>query len=151
VTVDPSELVDTLNELIETCRDGEKGFREAAEGVEDPDLSRLFLSYAAQRAQFASELEEQVRQLGGVAARRGHLAGAAHRGWMHLRSAVSCHDEGTALAEAERGEDHAARAYGKALDTDLPREVRALVGRQYAQVREAHDRVRSLERRPERT
>ncbi len=54
--MDRTDAVSTLNELIETCRDGEQGFRTASEAVAEPDVQRLFASYAPQRAPFAVEL-----------------------------------------------------------------------------------------------
>lgn len=140
------DVVDVLNDLIETCRDGETGFREAGDGAQDPNLARLFRSYSAQRAQFVTELDQQVRRLGGKPAERGHAVASAHRGWMNLRQALSGRSDAAVVAEAERGEDHAVRAYEKALEADLPEDLRLVVERQYMEVREAHDHVRSLAR-----
>ena len=38
------DYISTLNGLIETCKDGEQGFRSAAEGVQRADLKTLFNS-----------------------------------------------------------------------------------------------------------
>jgi uncharacterized protein (TIGR02284 family) len=38
-----NETVDVLQELIETCRDGENGFREAAEKLMDPEIKNFFI------------------------------------------------------------------------------------------------------------
>lgn len=143
---DRDDIVSTLNGLIETCKDGANGFRTAADGVEDASLKRLFASYAEQRAQFAAELERLVTSLGGSPADSGHVAGAVHRGWINLKSAVTGKDDGAVISECERGEDFAKERYQKALESTLPVDVRATVERQYMQVKEAHDHVRSLER-----
>ncbi len=135
-----------LNGLIETCKDGDQGFRTAAEGVQDPTLRRLFESYAEQRAGFARELEREVGRLGDEPAESGHVAGALHRGWMKIREAVSGNDEAAILAECERGEDAAVRAYREAVDRGLPGSAGATVEQQYLQVNDAHDHVRALER-----
>ena len=143
---DRDEVVSTLNSLIETCKDGANGFRTAADGVEDASLKRLFSSYAEQRAQFAAELERLVTSLGGDPADTGHVAGAVHRGWINLKAAITGKDDGAVISEAERGEDFAKERYQAALDKTLPTDVRAAIERQYMQVKEAHDHVRSLER-----
>jgi len=143
---DRDDVVSTLNGLIETCKDGSNGFRTAADGVEDASLKRLFASYAEQRAQFAAELERLVASLGGNPADSGHIAGAVHRGWINLKSVVTGKDDGAIISECERGEDFAKERYRKALDGSLPVDVRASVERQYMQLKEAHDHVRSLER-----
>ena len=56
------EVISTLNGLIETCKDGQDGFKTAAEGVERSDLKSLFYEFAQQRSQFAGELQTLVRE-----------------------------------------------------------------------------------------
>ncbi|MBI3951100.1 MAG: PA2169 family four-helix-bundle protein [Acidobacteria bacterium] len=145
MTWETDDLISTLNNLIETCKDGEQGFRQAAEGVKDPDLKALFNSYSRQRAQFAADLQAEVRRLGGDPEKMGSVAGALHRGWINIKSAVTGQDEEAVIAEAERGEDAAVKNYQEALNKDLPADLRVLIERQYMQIKEAHDRVRALE------
>lgn len=145
-----SDAAKTLNGLIETCKDGENGFRTAAEGVEDPTLKRLFESYAQQRGEFAAELQVEVRRAGKDPADTGHVAGALHRGWMNIKTAVAGRDEAAIISECERGEDVAVRNYREALERTLPAELRALIERQFLQVKDAHDHIRSLEKAHER-
>lgn len=145
MTKNTKDTVSTLNGLIETCKDGENGFRAAAEAVEDPSLRRLFQSYAQQRAEFSSELQTEVRSLAEDPADSGHIAGALHRGWLNIKAVVTGKDEGAIISECERGEDVAVRNYEEALDSGLASDVRLIVERQFLQVKEAHDHVRSLE------
>jgi uncharacterized protein (TIGR02284 family) len=135
-----------LNDLIETCKDGENGFGSAADGVEDPTLKRLFESYSQQRGDFASELQAELRRAGKEPADTGHVAGALHRGWINLKAAVTGRDEAAIISECERGEDFAVNSYREALEKSLPTDLRAIVERQFLQVKEAHDHIRSLER-----
>ena len=141
-----AQVIATLNGLIQTCRDGEEGFRTAAEGVRNPELKELFHGYARQRAGFASELEDEVRRLGGEPAEGGSVTGSVHRGWMGLKAALTGEDERAILGECERGEDSALAAYRAALGVDLPSSVRSMVERQFAEVKEAHQRIRNLDR-----
>jgi uncharacterized protein (TIGR02284 family) len=139
------KAVAVLNELIETCLDGENGFRTSAEELKDANVTRLFGSYAQQRAEFAEELKREVRRLGGDPDKSGHATGAVHRGWINLKAALTGHDTHAVVAEAERGEDVAKAAYEKAIDGgNLPPESMQIVQRQFMQVKEAHDHVRSL-------
>lgn len=140
------DVVSALNTLIQTCKDGEDGFRTAAEGIDDSNLQRLFQSYSQQRAEFASELQREVRQLGGDPDTSGHLTASMHRGWLNVKAAVTGKDEGAIISECERGEDVAKKAYQEALEAPLPNDIRMVVERQYMEVKEAHDHVRSLER-----
>lgn len=138
-----SAVVSTLNRLIETCRDGQEGFRTAAGHAQGRELKELFHALSLQRAGFAGELQDEVRRLGGEPADSGSLAASVHRGWMDLKSAVAG-DDRAVLAECERGDEAALSAYGDALDSDLPASVRAVVERQFAEVRKARDKVREL-------
>jgi len=139
------DIASTLNGLIETCKDGEQGFQSAAEGVKDPNLQRLFQSYSQQRAEFASELQTEVKRLSEDPVDSGHVAGALHRGWLNIKAAVSGKDEGAIISECERGEDVAVRNYREALEKGLPSNIQMIVERQFLEVKQAHDQVRSLE------
>src|SRR3954454_1075840 len=83
------DVVSRLNNLIETCRDGQQGFKEAAERVESSDLKTLFYEFSQQRAEFAGVLQELVRSMGGDPENSGSTAGALHRGWIDLKSAIT--------------------------------------------------------------
>jgi uncharacterized protein (TIGR02284 family) len=142
--VDPT--VSTLNELIQTCKDGENGFRAAAESVEDSNLRHLLESYAQQRAEFAADLLLEVRRLVEDPVDTGHAAAALQRAGLDTKAGLTKRDEATVIAECEQGEDAAVRAYQKSLDSQLPSDLRMIVERQLVEVKEAHDHILSLER-----
>ena len=141
-----SNTTATLNDLIETLKDGQQGFREAAEDVTSSDLKSLFSEYSLQRSKFAGELQSLARSLGEKEPEStGSVSGALHRGWINLKSALSTKDEHAILAECERGEDSAVAEYKKALDqTGLPANVEDILRVQYTAVQAAHDRIRNL-------
>ena len=134
-----------LNHLIEMCRDEELTLRYAADHVKDPSVKALFVELASQRAQFAADLLPHAQRLGGGAeATDGTTRGALHRGWMALKEALIGGGDGKMIAEAEHGEDLALATYENALDEMLPPTARDLVERQCAEIRLAHDRVRTF-------
>jgi uncharacterized protein (TIGR02284 family) len=139
------DVISTLNGLIETCKDGQEGFQAAAGGVKNLQYKHLFSEYAKQRAQFASELQAEVRNLGGDPEQMGSVAGALHRGWLNIKSLVTGDDEAAIIAECERGEDTAVNAYEEALKEGLRADIAPIVERQYHLIRQAHDRIRALE------
>lgn len=143
-TIDNDEVISTLNGLIETCKDGQEGFKTASEGVESSDLKSYFNECSLQRAQFAGELQSHVQSLGGDPENSGSIAATLHRGWINIKSAVTGSDEAAVLNECERGEDVARKAYEDALETFLPDFVRETVQKQYTQVLAAHDKVKAL-------
>jgi uncharacterized protein (TIGR02284 family) len=139
-----NDAVSTLNSLIETCKDGEKGFKEAAEGLKSADIKAKFLEYSRERAQMAAELQTEVRSLGGDPDKGGSMSGSVHRGWMNLKAAMTGQDDHAIVSEAERGEDVAKEAYESALKATLPPSAQTLVQQQAAKVRRVHDAVRDL-------
>lgn len=138
------EVISTLNGLIETCKDGQNGFQEAAEGVERSDLKSLFYEFGQQRAKFVGELQSLVTSLGGDPENSGSTLAALHRGWINIKSVVTGRDEKAILNECERGEDSAKAMYKTALESGLPANVLDTVQTQNTSVKAAHDRVKAL-------
>ena len=131
--------------MIETLKDGEKGFKEAAEAVKDPQLKSLFQEYSQQRSRFANELQTQARSLGeSEPEKTSSAAGAMHRAWINLKSAVTSGDDKSILSECERGEDSAVHEFEEALQDGLTSPLRDIVSRQYSEIKSAHDRVKHL-------
>ena len=143
--MNPSDTISILNGLIETLKDGQEGFRVASEDVKDTQLKSLFSRISLERSQFVGELQQEVTRLGeSDPENTSSVAGALHRGWMNLKSALGGSDEHAILAECERGEDSAKEEYQEALEKELPQNIREIVERQYASIKAAHDQVRDL-------
>lgn len=137
-------VIAVLNDLIETSRDGEKGFARAAQDSQDPRLTTLFIEGEQSCRTAVGELEDQVRMLGGDPEQGGSMKAAIHRGWVSLKSAATSRDSKAILEECERGEDYAKAKYADAVKQDLPEGVRTVVERQYQGAIANHDRVRDL-------
>ncbi len=141
----PKETISTINSLIEALKDGQEGFRQSAEAVKDSNLKSLFNELSLQRSKFAGELQSQAISLGESKPEdSSSTAGALHRTWINLKSAISSQDDHAILAECERGEDSAVAAYKKAMEAELSGPVRDVISRQYTEVKAAHDKVRNL-------
>ena len=141
--MDNDKAISCLNDLIETCRDGQTGFKEAAENVKNPELKSFFNQISLERARFVGELQQEVLRLGGDPENTGSTAAAMHRVWMDIKGTFTGKDDESILSECERGEDSAVDAYEDALkDKSLPSDLRSVVERQFRSVKEAHDRVK---------
>ncbi len=145
-TATNDDAISVLNDLIETNKDGEEGFRTAANAVENTDLKTLFNMYAQQRARFAAELNNEVLHRGGEPAKSGHVSASLHRGWINLKTAVTGKSETAIVDECERGEDAAKANYENALKKTIPSDLLSIVETQYSEVKLAHDRIRDLKR-----
>ena len=143
--MDNNKVISTLNNLIETCRDGQNGFKEAAENVQSPELKTFFNQVALERAQFVGELQQEVTRLGGDPENTGSTAAAIHRTWMDIKGSLTGRDDHSILNECERGEDSAVDAYKDAIkDENLPNNLRSVVERQFRNIQEVHNRVKQL-------
>lgn len=138
------DIIDSLNDLIETSKDGEYGFRASAEYLRDPELKQSFVTRAEECRQAAAELQALVARFGGKAEDSGTAVGAMHRGWVAVKGTLAGYTDKAILEETERGEDSALAAYRNALEDALPPDVRAVVERQYEGVKRNHAQIRSL-------
>jgi uncharacterized protein (TIGR02284 family) len=136
---------EALLHLVEICRDGERGFRAAAEAVTQPALKALFTELAGERARFAADLVPHLQRLGGMTDGEGTSAGTLHRGWMNIRSHVPGNHDHAIVTEAERGEHAALDAYDAALHGMLPPTVTPLIEAQQEAMRAAIERIRSID------
>ena len=138
------DLIDILNTLIETCKDGEYGFKTCAEQVKSSQLRTLFVERAESCRRGATELQAQVSRLGGKAETDSSASGTLHRGWVNLKGALTGSDDQAILDECERGEDAALERYREAIKEPLPSDIAEIVQRQYEGVKRNHDQVRNL-------
>ena len=99
-------IITALNELIEASKDGEQGLALAAKDAREPEHIRehirVFSEGETANRAAAAELQDQVRQLGGVASEAGSVKAAARRSWRSIRAMVSPRDDETILEECER-------------------------------------------------
>ena len=138
------DVIGVLNDLIETSKDGEEGFRTCAENVKNAQLKTFFEQKAERCREGAAQLQAIVREMGGDPERGSSMSGAMHRFWVNIRATIAGMDEHAILDECERGEDVAKRSYENALKQDLPADVRRVVENQYREVRDNHDRVKEM-------
>jgi uncharacterized protein (TIGR02284 family) len=138
------DIVRSINYLIGTLQDGERGYKKASEAAKDPRLKSLFDDYAHQRVRFLAELRDAVRRLCQFEPPQTTSAvGAFHRAWINLRIAIS-RDDRAILAECERGEDSAMHEYQKAAHNRIASPLREIISHQYHEVKSAHDRIHHL-------
>ncbi len=142
-----SDDKNVAKELVETLKDGERGFASAADKLRDSDhpawattLGRL----SEQRAEFCREIVDLGAEYHDDVDESGSVAAALHRGWISLKDALSGDDAGSVLAAVVTGEDHAVSEYESALQQDLSAGFREVVTRQHAAIVAARDDVKGL-------
>ncbi len=142
------EAISILNDLIETSKDGEKGFQTSAEDIKNPAVKAFFLSRSTEIATAVRELQTEVRALGGDPETSSSVSGTLHRAWVDLKSTLTGKDDVAILNEVERGEDVALKAYKEALEKArekaVPSNVVTLIQKQLTGVQANHDKVKAL-------
>lgn len=135
----------TLNSLIATTLDSVDGYTEAAKDSDSGRFASLFTSRATERRQVVSNLQQQVRSLGGNPEDDGTLLAGAHRVFLNLKAILSGKDDKAIIAEVERGEDHIKSKFQDALDdTDISSATRTVIEQAFTSVRAGHDQMSAL-------
>jgi uncharacterized protein (TIGR02284 family) len=138
--------IDVLNTLIKTTLDSADGYSQAAAEAKQSGYKDVFIRWADDRRQVVTQLQGQVRRLGGSPEDDGSILAAGHRMFLKLRDSVTGSDE-SVIDEVERGEDFIKAKYEAALkDEELSADVRAVVVQAYASVKTGHDQARDLKR-----
>lgn len=133
-----------LRELMETCQEGETALRRAVSRTQKAGLKEFLGTEALQQALFIAELQLELRKLDAPA--QAAKSGAHRlRGWKEITGPqwLPSGDD-TVLLHCERGEGSALGRYLRALQSDLPAEVRELVERQHSRLNQSHDQLRQL-------
>jgi len=73
-----------LNNLLEKTYDAEKGFKKAAENVQNSALKNYFNQKAQERYEFGHELKGEIKSFNQDVDKGGSLVGDAHRAWMDV-------------------------------------------------------------------
>lgn len=139
-----NSTVDSLQELIRTNIDSQKGFTQAAETIEDAGIATLFREIAADRGANAGELQRYVALNNETPEEQGSTMGAMHRWWLSARGTLNGGDDHVVLIEAERGEDTIKHKYEEVLKETAGSPMNAVLQKQYSAVKAQHDRIRAL-------
>ena len=105
----------------------------------------MFTELGDERSQVLSDLEAELTRMGGSADRDSTMMGSLHQSWMDLKASLSGNDDKAVINEVERGEDYLKAKFESAMASDtMDGNVRGIVERAFASVREGHDRVSAL-------
>ncbi len=122
------EISNKLNELLVKNYDAEKGYINAMNNVDNPEIKMFFKRRATERSQFAKELRTEILQYGEIPEDSGSFKGTMHRNWMSLKSTFTTNDAEAILEEAIRGEKASLEEYKEILkDRTLPPSIDSLL------------------------
>jgi uncharacterized protein (TIGR02284 family) len=142
---DPSHDIGTLNGLIGATIDSVDGYTEAAKDSGNSHFAAMFTSRAQQRRAVATDLQGEVRRLGGNPEDNGSTLAGVHRAFIDLKATVTGHDDKAIVNEIERGEDHIMAKFEQAMgDPNLLPDTRTAIGAAWRSVKAGHDEVSDL-------
>jgi uncharacterized protein (TIGR02284 family) len=116
-----NNLIEILNDLIKINNDRVAGYEKAANETKavDIDLYGIFYKMAEESKRHSTELQKEVKRLGGNPASGTTNAGKIYRIWIDIKTTFSGKDKHAILEACEFGEDAAQKAYSEALDSDI--------------------------------
>jgi uncharacterized protein (TIGR02284 family) len=143
--IDIGKVKDILENLAQTCRDGQEGFRIGGGHAHNTQLKTMLDEISLKRGQAAGDLEAEIERLGEHDLKReGTAKGSMHRAWFELKSKLGAGDDLGVLNWLEQGEDHAKKQFQEALEVKLPSNVREVIERISQDVIASHDKIRDL-------
>jgi uncharacterized protein (TIGR02284 family) len=130
--------------LIEICKDGEKGYKDAAEHVKRSDLKTFFTTQSSERGRFARELQTVLMNLGKMEKKESGTVGRVlHRVWIDTKIGLAAGDK-SIVASVGKEEDEARDTYLEAIGSPLPPDVADIVRHQARRIQIARAQVKSL-------
>ena len=137
--------IDSLHKLVALNKDSDRGYKEASENINDPELKTILYRLSQQRAEFRGDIEEILRKdYNDAAEPSDSFLSKLHRGWMDFKSSLGSNDNEAVLEECLRGEKHAVEAYGEALANQLPNYIEEVVKKQSVLIKGALRQVQEF-------
>jgi len=132
----------SLNDLIAIARDGQAFYAEAAQKVDDTELSALFTRIAGVKSTIVTRLGATVQAAGGEPDTDGTMVGSMQQMYGKVRAAFGDKEYGY-VAELEESEDRLLKAFKETIaDAGTPSAARAVAEELLPQVTECHNTMR---------
>ncbi|SFZ93041.1 conserved hypothetical protein [Flaviramulus basaltis] len=140
------EIGKKLNDLLEKTYDAERGFKKAADNVDNTALKSYFKQKAQERYDFGHELKTELISYNQEVDKGGSIIGDAHRTWMDIKAMFSSENEESMLEEAIRGEKSAINEYSEVInETTLPVSTKSILENQKNKIENGLSRIKTLE------
>lgn len=135
--MDNDTTITPLKDLHQLLGDSCKGYRAAAERMEEPRLGAFLNKLSNERDVMRTELAAAIHQLQPKLEKLddGTLKGDMHRTWIDIREALASSEDAAILDECDRGEGYLLKRFKTVLDDkDTPPGVIGLLREQKSRV-----------------
>jgi uncharacterized protein (TIGR02284 family) len=142
------ESIEVLNNLIVINNDRIEGYKTAYSETYEEELRSLFSMLEQTSMKCKTDLEAEVKRLGGTPEEGTKTSGKFYRVWMDIKAAVTGSDHKTILNSCEYGEKIAINAYEDALDEDIDDitfEQRAMLNSHLTMIKTDYEKVRAMQ------
>lgn len=142
---DRSNAIGKLNQLLEKNYDAEKGYKEAAENVDNPLLKNILISEAGKRHDFGIKLRDEIAKLGGMPEKEDSTASKVHRTWIDVKAALAGNSDEAIIKECTRGDEAAIEEYESVLkESELTASSRKMVQQQREEITDMYHQWKNI-------
>lgn len=140
------EIANNLNQLLEKNYDAEKGYKDAADKVQNTRMKQFLEEQAQLRYDFGHQIKSEIKAFDGEVDKGGSVKGSMHRAWMDLKSAVTSDKEENVMEEVQRGEQSAIEEYNEVINkSNLPATTKDVLTKQRDKIQQAQQSAKNWE------
>ncbi|WP_143959770.1 PA2169 family four-helix-bundle protein [Litoribacter populi] len=144
-----NEILKHLHDLLQTNEDSIKGYKDAADHLEEGELSTIFYRLSQQRALFKEELKKCIRELGGEENEHTDLSHEVQRLWMNFKAGLNGSDTKKIIEDCKKADKQASENYEKALKADPPAYIKEILANQHRMIKGAEVQLEEFKKHPE--
>ncbi|ALJ05136.1 hypothetical protein APS56_08355 [Pseudalgibacter alginicilyticus] len=144
--IENKEIVNVLQELLQKNYDAEAGYKQVMTKAKSQGLKEWLQLKAKQRSEYATQLDNVIRNFNATPAEDGTVLGSVHRGWIDVKTTLSSDTDESILEECIRGEKASVSEYETQLEkvSDyLP--IKDLLNNQMTSIKTALNTVKRME------
>ena len=142
-----TRAVQTLNDLMAVCHDGQNFYEYALTHTHDPTLRDVFSDMLRIRKDVITDLAACVAREGEQPVTdHSTFVGVLRQSYTKLKKTLSLNGDATLVAALEETEDRTLEAFQQALEEVTDPTIRQLLTRHHEIDRKTHERMRSLKR-----
>ncbi|PQJ77452.1 ferritin-like domain-containing protein [Polaribacter glomeratus] len=141
-----AQVKEKLNGILEKTYDAEKGFKKAADNIDNKALKNYFSAKSFEKNTFGKELETEITAGNKEVKKEGSLTGSAKSTWMDTKALFSLDNEEFILEVAIKGEKTTVKEYEAIIkEPSLPTSTKSLLEAQKSKIENGLYNSKSLE------